>query len=62
MIQKDRASVIATAAIRIFADFVTTWFRGDTFQGLHTALTEYLRDEIADIERQVASDTRLRDE
>jgi predicted nucleic acid-binding Zn ribbon protein len=33
LIQKDRASVIATAAIRIFADFVTAWFRGGTFKG-----------------------------
>jgi hypothetical protein len=61
MTQKDRASVIATAVIRIFKDFVCAWFNGGTLQGLR-ALTEYLRDEIADIERQVASDIRPLDE
>jgi hypothetical protein len=61
MIQKDRASVIAAAAIQIFERSVIAWFRGGTLSGLRTALTEYLRDEIADIERHVASDIRPQD-
>lgn len=53
---KDRATVVATAAVQIVRHFVVDWFRTGTLDGLHTALTEYLRDEIADIERQVASE------
>jgi hypothetical protein len=61
MIQKDRASVIATAVIQIFKDFVSAWFNGGTLSGLHAALAEYLRGEIADIERKVHDDIRIDD-
>ena len=62
MKHRDRAGVIATAIIRIVRDFVTGWFHGGTLHGLHAALTEYLRDEIPDIEQQTISDTRPQDE
>ncbi len=59
---KDRAAVMATSITLILEDFVVAWFRGGTLRGLRTALTEYLRDEIADIERQTISDIRPQDE
>ncbi len=61
MIQKDRASAIATAEIQIFRGFVSAWFNGGTLSGLHAALAEYLRDEIANIERTTRDDIRIDD-
>lgn len=62
MKHRDRASVMATAITLILEDFVVAWFRGGTLRGLRTTLTEYLRDEIRDIERQPISDIRPQDE
>jgi hypothetical protein len=59
---QDRAAVVATAAVQIVRHFVVGWFRTGKLDGLHAALTEDLRDEIADIERQTASDIRPQDE
>jgi hypothetical protein len=52
---QDRASVVATAAIQI----IETSPDGAT---AHAALSAYLRDEFADIERKTATETRLQED
>ena len=48
---RDRASVVATAALHIVARYVPEIF-ADSIVPLHTELAAYLRDEFADVARQ----------
>ncbi len=50
---RDRASVVATSLLAIFADYV----RNDA--GLYDMLVAILRDELADIKQQAISEIRL---
>ena len=55
-VAKDRAVILAIAILAIIQD-------SDALDGaeLQHRLTEYLRDEIADVEQQITNDQGLRD-
>ena len=57
---QDRASVIATAALHIVARYVPEIF-ADSIVPLHAELAACLRDEFADIARQVRDEIALAD-
>jgi hypothetical protein len=58
---RDRASVVATAALHLVARYVPEIF-ADSIVPLHTELAAYLRDEFADVARQTLNEIRLSDE
>ena len=58
---RDRASVVATAALHIVARYVPEIF-ADSILPLHTELAACLREEFADVERQTLNEIRLSDE
>jgi len=58
---RDRASVVATAALHIVARHVPEIF-ADSVVPLHTELTAYLRGEFADVSQQTLNEIRLSDE
>jgi hypothetical protein len=51
---QDRGARVATAIVQLI-------FRSPTPRDLHAQIEALLREEIADIERQVLADTRLSD-
>ena len=57
---RDRASVIATVALHIVARYVPEIFT-DSIVPLHAELAACLRDEFADIARQVRDEIALAD-
>ena len=57
---RDRASVVATAALHIVARYVPEIFT-DGIVPLHAELAACLRDEFADIARQVRDEIALAD-
>ena len=57
---QDRASVVATAALHIVARYVPEIFT-DSIVPLHAELAACLRDEFADIARQVRDEIALAD-
>ena len=57
---RDRASVVATAALHIVARYVPEIF-ADSIVPLHAELAACLRDEFADIARQVRDEIALAD-
>ena len=57
---RDRASAVATAALHIVARYVPEIFT-DSIVPLHAELAACLRDEFADIARQVRDEIALAD-
>ena len=53
----DRAAVLATAILQII-----TSLELESIEALHLQLTQFLRDEIADLTRQIAADQEPCDE
>ena len=65
-VMKDRAAVIASAVIRIVCDALRDALRDNppspgARDKARAAVATYLRDEIADIERQARADRRFSD-
>jgi hypothetical protein len=58
---RDRASVVATAALHIVAGYVPEIF-ADSIVPLHAELAAYLRDEFADVARHTFNEIRLSDQ
>jgi hypothetical protein len=57
----DRADRVTIAILQIVADHMARP-RSCGLDGLHDALTEYVRDEVFDIQREVLSEIRPVDE
>jgi rubrerythrin len=60
---RDRAAVVATSIISIITDALRRWLRGEPadLAGVRTQIESLLRDEFADIERQIAGERTLAD-
>jgi hypothetical protein len=57
---RDRAAVTSTAVVQIVATALRRWNAGDptALSAARAAVANYLRDEIADIERAVRNEIR----
>jgi hypothetical protein len=60
----DRAAVVSKTVVLIFAEALRAWFRGDRtdFGATGAAIEAILRQEFAEIARQVRDETRLADD
>jgi hypothetical protein len=60
MTTRDRAAVVTTAIIQIVAGALQRWNAGDpaALGAVRAEVTDYLRDEIHDIERTVRDEIR----
>jgi hypothetical protein len=61
----DRADVLVTAILQIAVQAIRARLDGGSETALHATrahAVEYVRGELADLERQVRDDIRLRDE
>jgi hypothetical protein len=62
---QDRAAVVATTIVAVFADTLRLWLSrrdaGATLQDAHMHIEDVLRDEFHDIERQVRGERDVPD-